>query len=347
MTRVGLLTGGGDCPGLNAVIRGVVRRGLRRRRAQLARLPPRLGGRAARRRRRAGRAEHRRHPAPRRHDPRHLAHQPLRRRSRRHGRRQAHARGPRDRRADPDRRRGHARRRAAPARRRRADRGRAEDDRQRPRRHRRDVRLPDRRPDRDRRDRPPAHDRRVPRPRDGGRGDGQARGLDRHPRRDRRRRGRDPGARAAVRHRRGRRPPAAPPRARAQLLDRRRRRGGHPAGGHAADPRQATGTDAFGHARLGGIGVVLEQEIERPHGLRVAGHDPRPRPARWHAGGLRPRARHPLRGRRHRGRRRRALRADGRAARAPQIVEVPLAEALREPKLLDPALYETAELFFG
>ena len=28
MTRVGLLTGGGDCPGLNAVIRGVVRRGL-------------------------------------------------------------------------------------------------------------------------------------------------------------------------------------------------------------------------------------------------------------------------------------------------------------------------------
>jgi hypothetical protein len=29
------------------------------------------------------------------------------------------------------------------------------------------------------------------------------------------------------------------------------------------------------------------------------------------------------------------------------IVEVPLAEALREPKLLDPSLYATAELFFG
>ena len=28
MTRIGLLTGGGDCPGLNAVIRAVVRRGL-------------------------------------------------------------------------------------------------------------------------------------------------------------------------------------------------------------------------------------------------------------------------------------------------------------------------------
>ena len=26
--RIGLLTGGGDCPGLNAVIRGVVRKGI-------------------------------------------------------------------------------------------------------------------------------------------------------------------------------------------------------------------------------------------------------------------------------------------------------------------------------
>src|SRR5207237_91354 len=35
------------------------------------------------------------------------------------------------------------------------------------------------------------------------------------------------------------------------------------------------------------------------------------------------------------------------ALRGTEIVEVPLREALREPKLLDPALYETAELFFG
>ena len=35
------------------------------------------------------------------------------------------------------------------------------------------------------------------------------------------------------------------------------------------------------------------------------------------------------------------------ALRGTDIVEVPLVEALREPKLLDPALYETAELFFG
>ncbi len=44
---------------------------------------------------------------------------------------------------------------------------RAEDDRQRRRRHRLHVRLRHRRAGRDRRDRPPAHDRAVARPRDG------------------------------------------------------------------------------------------------------------------------------------------------------------------------------------
>ena len=29
--RIGLLTGGGDCPGLNAVIRGIVRKGINQR----------------------------------------------------------------------------------------------------------------------------------------------------------------------------------------------------------------------------------------------------------------------------------------------------------------------------
>jgi hypothetical protein len=33
--------------------------------------------------------------------------------------------------------------------------------------------------------------------------------------------------------------------------------------------------------------------------------------------------------------------------RGTQISETSLAEALREPKLLDPQLYRTAELFFG
>jgi hypothetical protein len=34
-------------------------------------------------------------------------------------------------------------------------------------------------------------------------------------------------------------------------------------------------------------------------------------------------------------------------SRGTEIVEVALADALREPKLLDPRLYGTAELFFG
>jgi hypothetical protein len=35
------------------------------------------------------------------------------------------------------------------------------------------------------------------------------------------------------------------------------------------------------------------------------------------------------------------------ALRGTDIVEAPLQTALRAPKLLDPRLYETAELFFG
>jgi 6-phosphofructokinase 1 len=35
------------------------------------------------------------------------------------------------------------------------------------------------------------------------------------------------------------------------------------------------------------------------------------------------------------------------ALRGTEIVRVPLAEALAEPKLLDPKLFKTAEVFFG
>jgi 6-phosphofructokinase 1 len=35
------------------------------------------------------------------------------------------------------------------------------------------------------------------------------------------------------------------------------------------------------------------------------------------------------------------------ALRGTEIVEVALEQALQAPKLLDPSLYETAELFFG
>ncbi len=110
--------------------------------------------------------------------------------------------------------------------------------------------------------------------------------------------------------------------------------------------RPDTGTDAFGHARLGGIGVTLEGEIERRTGFEtrvtILGHVQR--------GGT------PVAFDRVLATRFGVAAMDAAAGgrlgtmvglRGTDIVEVPLAEALREPKLLDPALYETAELFFG
>ena len=105
-------------------------------------------------------------------------------------------------------------------------------------------------------------------------------------------------------------------------------------------------TDAFGHARLGGIGVALEGEIERRTGYEtratILGHVQR--------GGT------PVAFDRVLATRFGVAAVDavagGRfgtmvALRATEIVEIPLAEALRQPRLLDPSLYETAELFFG
>ena len=86
MARVGLLTGGGDCPGLNAVIRAAVRRGLAD--GEHSFVGFRYGW--------AGLLEDEAvelnlestagHPPARRHDPRHLAHGPFRRGTRRAGR---------------------------------------------------------------------------------------------------------------------------------------------------------------------------------------------------------------------------------------------------------------------
>ncbi len=110
--------------------------------------------------------------------------------------------------------------------------------------------------------------------------------------------------------------------------------------------REGTATDAFGHARLGGIGVALESELERLTGyesrVTILGHVQR--------GGT------PVAFDRVLATRFGVAAMDAAAAgrfgamvglRGTEIVEVPLEEALREPKLLDPALYETAELFFG
>ena len=202
MARIGLLTGGGDCPGLNAVIRAVVRRGLAEGGHSFVGFRHGWAGVLDRRRDRADASEHGRDPSARRDHSRNLAHEPVRRRPGRRGAGAAHARGPRRGRADPDRR---ARTRSAlpcacisagvPIG------GRAQDDRQRPRRNRCDVRLSDGRADRHRRDRSPAHDRRVAQPRDGRRGDGPPCRLDRHACGHRRRSGRDPRAGASVRHR--------------------------------------------------------------------------------------------------------------------------------------------------
>ena len=110
--------------------------------------------------------------------------------------------------------------------------------------------------------------------------------------------------------------------------------------------RAGTATDAFGHARLGGIGVTLEQEIEMRTGyesrVTILGHVQR--------GGT------PVAYDRVLATRFGVAAMDAVVAghfgamigsRGTQIVEVALEDALREPKLLDPRLYETAELFFG
>jgi phosphofructokinase-like protein len=109
---------------------------------------------------------------------------------------------------------------------------------------------------------------------------------------------------------------------------------------------RGTATDAFGHARLGGIGVTLEREIEQRTGFEtrvtILGHVQR--------GGT-PVAFDRVLATRFGVAAMRAV-AGGRfgkvvALHGTAIVEVSLAAALREPKLLDPELYETAELFFG
>jgi 6-phosphofructokinase 1 len=120
-----------------------------------------------------------------------------------------------------------------------------------------------------------------------------------------------------------------------------------------ATPREGTletlagaGTDAFGHARLGGIGVTLEREIEGRTGyesrVTILGHVQR--------GGT-PVAFDRVLATRFGVAAMQAVAAGcfGTmvALRATEIVEVALQDALREPKLLDPELYETAELFFG
>ena len=120
-----------------------------------------------------------------------------------------------------------------------------------------------------------------------------------------------------------------------------------------ATPRDGEGittsgvkTDAFGHARLGGIAVELEGEIEERTGfetrMTILGHVQR--------GGT-PTAYDRVLATRFGVK---AVEAANRgewgtmvSLRGTDIVQVPLADALAELKLLDDDLYDTAEVFFG
>src|SRR3954469_16658597 len=122
--------------------------------------------------------------------------------------------------------------------------------------------------------------------------------------------------------------------------------GATPRDGQDLSAGLSQGTDAFGHARLGGIAVAREREVEGRAGyetrMTILGHVQR--------GGT-PNAYDRVLGTRFGvAAVDAATRGDlGKmvALRGTEVGTVPLSEALAEPKLLDPALYETAEVFFG
>ena len=105
-------------------------------------------------------------------------------------------------------------------------------------------------------------------------------------------------------------------------------------------------TDAFGHARMGGVAVALSAEIEDRTGYEsrytILGHVQR--------GGT-PTAFDRVLATRFGVAAMQAVEArrfgEMVALQAGEIVLVPLADALREPKVLDPALFELASIFFG
>jgi 6-phosphofructokinase 1 len=122
--------------------------------------------------------------------------------------------------------------------------------------------------------------------------------------------------------------------------------GAVPAGGEGEALTTHDTTDAFGHARLGGIAVTLEREIEQRTGfetrMTILGHVQR--------GGT-PTAYDRVLATRFGVAAVDAVAAGafGRmvALRGTQIERASLDEALGEPKLVDPELYATAEVFFG
>ena len=110
---------------------------------------------------------------------------------------------------------------------------------------------------------------------------------------------------------------------------------------------QSGETDEFGHVRLGGRREPGHRGDQGAHRLRRPGHDPRPRPPRGHADRVRPRARDPLRDRGDRRGARRRVRLDGRAAVRRRSCAVPIDDAVEELKLVDPACTTSPSIFFG
>ena len=108
----------------------------------------------------------------------------------------------------------------------------------------------------------------------------------------------------------------------------------------------AAHTDAFGHARLGGVAVSLSAEIEARTGYEtrytILGHVQRGGTPTAFDRVLATRfgvaAMDAVRDRRF---------GEMVALRAGEIVLLPLEDALRAPKLLDPQLFEIASVFFG
>ena len=108
--KVAMLTGGGDCPGLNAVMRAVVRKGERSTATSWSACATAGGGRSRTTSTELDGRVVPGHAAPRRHHPRLVAHQPLQGRRRPRGG-QGDPGRQRHRRAGRHRRRGHPRRR--------------------------------------------------------------------------------------------------------------------------------------------------------------------------------------------------------------------------------------------
>jgi phosphofructokinase-like protein len=122
--------------------------------------------------------------------------------------------------------------------------------------------------------------------------------------------------------------------------------GAAPREGTAMSLADSQPSDEFGHVRLGGIGVGLAREIES-----LTGYDTRATILGHVQRGGTPTAYDRVLATRF-GVAAMDAAAAGRfgqmvALRGPDIVEVDLADALSEPKLLDPRLFGTAEVFFG